>query len=144
MEPENKQAELKVSEGQEDLLNKKVGDLEMEKLKAAEITIEEVSIKDQTKKDSDKVIGKIVHLMCKHPDKEELIPITKVFYRKDEKESVKEAGLWYNVDKVGDIQKGSALASLMSHKGVLTVRELAKQKVGAEPNEAGYLCIKAY
>ncbi|GAG31479.1 unnamed protein product, partial [marine sediment metagenome] len=58
--------------------------------------------------------------------------------------SVKATGLWYNLDKNGEIQKGSALAFLMKHKNVMTIAELKNQKVEAEPNEAGYLCVKAY
>jgi len=144
MEPETKQAEIKAPESQEDLLNKKVGTIEHEKLKASKVIVKDISIQEQKKKGSDKIAGKITHFLCKHPDKDEPIDITKVLYRKDEKESVKETGLWYNEDKEKNIQKGSPLAVLMSHFNVSILRDLENKELDTEANEAGYLCFKAY
>jgi len=142
METES-QADLNAPVSQEaDVLDKKVGTLEVERLEAKEVTVKDISI--ETKKGSDKPVGKIVHVRCKHPDKDELIDITKVLYRKNEKESVKESGLWYNEDKEENIQKGSAVAVLLNYKKVTTLKELAGKEMATEPNEAGYLCFKAY
>ncbi len=145
MDSETKQTELKTTEeSQEDLLDKKVGTLEPEKLKPGKIVVKDISIQQQMKKGTDKPVGKIVNFMCKHPDKEDLIKLTKVLFRKDEKESVKESGLWYNEDKENNIQKGSALAVLMSFNNVSTLKELENKELETELNEAGYLCFKAY
>lgn len=145
MDSETKQTELKTTEeSQEDLLDKKVGTLEPEKLKPGKIVVKDISIQQQMKKGTDKPVGKIVNFMCKHPDKEDLIKLTKVLFRKDEKESVKESGLWYNEDKENNIQKGSALAVLMSYNNVSTLKELENKELETELNEAGYLCFKAY
>ncbi len=143
MEPEQ-QAELKAPESQEDLLSKKVGDLEIERLAAKNVVVKDISIQDQTKKDTGKVVGKIAHFMCKHPDKEELIDMSKVLYRKTEEGAVKESGLWYGEDKEKNIQKGSALAILMNYRNVTTLKELENQELETKANEAGFLCFKAY
>ena len=55
MEPEKQEA-LKAPENQEDLLNKKVGTLEPEKLQAKKITVKDISIQNQTKKGSDNAL----------------------------------------------------------------------------------------
>ncbi len=140
-----KQVELKTAEeSQEDLLDKKVGTLEPEKLKPGKVVVKDISIQQQMKKGTDKPVGKLAMFMCKHSDKEELIKLTKVLWRKDEKESVKESGLWYNEDKIKDIQKGSPLAVLMNYNNVSTLKELENKELETELNEAGYLCFKAY
>lgn len=140
-----KQTEIKpTEESQEDLLNKKVGTLEPEKLKPAKVLVKDISIQQQMKKGTDKPVGKLAIFMCKHPDKEELIKLSKVLFRKDEKESVKESGLWYNKDKEDNIQKGSPLAVLLEYNKVLTLKDLENQELETELNEAGYLCFKAY
>lgn len=140
-----KQTEIKApEESQEDLLNKKVGTLEPEKLKPGKVLVKDISIQQQMKKGTDKPVGKLAIFMCKHPDKEDLIKLSKVLFRKDEKESVKESGLWYNQDKIKDIQKGSALAVLINHNNVSTLKELENKELETDLNEAGYLCFKAY
>lgn len=144
METEEKQADLKASESQEDVLNKKVGNIETVKLQPGKVVAKDVTIEIQRKKDSEVIAGKIVHVRCKHPDREELIDITKVLYRKDAKEKVKESGLWYNEDKEGNIQKGSAVAVLMNFVGKTTLRALENTELETETNDAGYLCFKAY
>jgi len=128
----------------EDALNKKVGDIEAERLKPGKVMVDSVSIQLQMKKGTDKPVGKLAHVMCKHPDREELIKITKVLFRRDEKDSVKESGLWMNYDKEGNIQKDSSVAVLINHNKVSTLRELEKKMLDTELNEAGYLCFKAY
>lgn len=140
----DKQEALKAPESQDDLLNKKVGTLEPEKLQAKKITVKDISIQNQTKKDSDKVVGKMVHLMCKHPDKEELLDMTRILYRKNPKASVTDTGLWYNEDKEKNIQKGSPVAILMEYFSVKLLKELEGKELETEANDAGYLGIKAY
>lgn len=144
METETKQADLKAPESQEDVLNKKVGTIEAEKLRAVKVIAKEVTVEPQFKKGIEKPVGKMVHVRCKHPDKEELIDITKALYRKDAKDSVKESGLWYNEDREGNIQKGSVISILMNFIDKVTLKDIENIELETEPNDAGYLCFKAY
>lgn len=124
-------------------LDKGVGTKEPEKLKAVPVVILGVEIKDQTKKDSDKVIGKIAHFLCEHPDKDDPIYISKIKYFKDE-DNLAEAGSWYGEDEDGNILKASALAKLMVHYEVATLNSFIGTKVNTIANKAGYLCLKAF
>lgn len=152
METENKQAGLKAPVAQEDdsRLDKKVGDIEPEKLAAVRVKVISVEIKTQRKKQlSDRpgeqtgsIVGDIVNLTCKHPDKEENLVISKVKYEKDGK--LKEAGLWYNEDKEGDIQKGSALSTFLSHYACANLKAIEGQEINTAVNDQGYLVAKAY
>lgn len=143
MGSEKNEAE-KATESQEGYLDRKVGDIEREKLEAVPITVKSVSVEIQTKKDTGKNVGKMLHLMCKHPGKEELIDMSKILYRKTEEEGVKELGLWYNEDKEGNIQKGSPVAVLMGFCSVAFLRDLEGKELQTKLNKEGYLSIKAY
>ena len=139
---ETKQDELKSNnqEGDSRLYNP-IGDIEVKKLDPKKVLVKTLAITTQKNK-KDEVVGDIVLMECKHPDQDDTIPISKVLYLKDK--SIKEAGLWYNQDKEDNIQKGSALAALMSYVGVKTLSEFVNKELETEANDAGYLCFKGY
>ena len=90
----------------ENLLDKKIGDKELPKLEAKPVQVQGVKVEPKFKKtDPDKEVGKIVVLICKHPDKEELMEFTQMKILKNDKEKV--VGLWYHLDEDGNLQKGS-------------------------------------
>lgn len=143
MEPENKEAD-KATESQEDLLNKKVGNIEREKLEALPVVVKGISVQTQKKKDTGKTVGKMLHLLCKHPKKDDLIDMTKILYRKTEEDAVKELGLWYNEDTQKNIQKASPVAVLMDFCSVAYLKDLEDKELETKQNNDGYLAIKAY
>lgn len=143
METEKIQADLNASVSQEadTRLNKVIGTIEQEKLEPKLVIVKKAIIQAKKNKDG-KMVGDIVILTVKHPDKEETIDISKVFFLRDKK--VNEMGLWYNEDKQGNIQKGSALAYALSFYQVNSISELEGKELKTDTNDAGYLCIKAY
>jgi len=142
MENETNQAEQPVSQVV-DRLNKPVGVLESQKLEAKEIQCQGVKVVEKFKKeDPTTKVGDIVILACKHPDKDEPMEMSKVQHIVGT--SVKEVGLWYNEDKEGNIQKGSALADLLKHNKVPNLNALIGKEFETVVNNAGFLVIKAY
>lgn len=123
-------------------LDKKIGTKEGERLAAKNVIVKDVRIEDQYKKATNVLVGKMVHVDVKHPDKEELVSLTKCLYLKGR--TVTESGLWYNEDSDGNIQKGSALSSVLKHYKAPTLRALLEMELETEPNAAGYICIKAF
>lgn len=143
MEPEKTQQKIE-PESQEDFLTKKVGTLEKEKLEALPVVVKDVSVQPLIKKDTKKVAGKMLHIYCKHPKKEEIVDMTKILYRKTEEDAVKELGLWYNEDKEKNIQKGSPVAILMDFVQIEYLADLIDKEIETKHNAEGYLAIKAY
>lgn len=84
----------------------------------------------------------MAHLMCLHPDHEELIDLSKAWTLRNDK--VTETGLWYNEDKDGNILKNSALACVLRTFNCANLGELVSKSISTKPNDAGYLGIKAY
>ncbi|KKM60206.1 hypothetical protein LCGC14_1544130 [marine sediment metagenome] len=128
----------------QDKLNKPIGTKEIPKLEAKEVEVQGLRLDPKTKKDSDKIVGELLVLICKHPDREELIEFTKVKILKGE--NLKVLGLWYGEDEDKNIQKGSAIAELMSFVGVDSLGELTGKKVQTveQSKDVTYLCVKAY
>ena len=126
-------------ENQEELLNKKTGDKEIPKLEAKEVEVQGVRIDEVGAKKN-----QIVVLICKHPDKEELIELTKIKLLKNEKAKV--VGLWYSEDEDKNIQKGSSLGELLIVAGTETPKELIGKRLPTiqESKDSQYLCIKGY
>ncbi len=125
-----------------DRLNKPVGEKEAKKLEAKPVLCQGVKIEDRQNKEKTKVIGSVVQLICKHPDKDEVMNISKAQYILDKQ--IKEAGIWYNEDEDGNIQKGSVLANLISYYKVPNLNALIGKDLETDKNTAGFLVIKAY
>jgi len=113
-----------------------IGKIEQEKvaLKPAKVKIVGVSVED-TKK-AKKVVYEV-----KHPDREEPIHISAVAYLFDR--AIKVSGTWFNLDKDGQLQKGSANVVLLQRIGAATLEEAIGKEVETEL-DGNYLCFKAY
>ena len=85
--------------------------------------------------------GKKLAVEVKHPDREETFTMSSVAYLQDKQVVTK--GLWFNKDKDGKIQKGSALAVFLDKTGVKTISSLVGKEVDTDL-DGNYLCFKAY
>jgi hypothetical protein len=112
-------------------------------LKPAKVTITGVRIQTKTK-DEKEMKSPLVHVIVKHPDREEPLELSKVKYIKADKVAV--ASLWANVDSDGLIAKSSAVAELLRFMKVNTIDELTGKEIEAveQSKEDLYLCLKAY
>ena len=121
-------------------LKKPVGNLDPERLKASKVGIVGVEIETVEKAKADKVVFTV-----EHPDSDKPLKISsaKILTGK-KKDKLKSTGLWYNVDKEDNIQKGSALAEVMSFIGISTLDEARGKEVELVEDDDGYLTIKAY
>lgn len=127
--------EVKKMETQEEL-KIGIGNLEPERttLKPAQVKIVDVRIEDTPK-------AKKVVFEVKHPDKDRTIKISSVARIVDK--SLKVTGTWLNLDKEGNLQKGSALVDLLKRLGVNTIEESKGKEIFTEL-DGDYLCFKAY
>lgn len=122
----------------QDILNKPIGNIEPEKktLTPEKITIIDVKVENVEKVKSDKVLFE-----CKHPDREETINISSVSFIEDK--NIVSRGTWVNIDKDGNLQKGSALTVLMNFLKIATLQE-AKGKEIDTVLDGKYLTLKSY
>jgi len=116
-----------------------VGTIEEEREK---LEPKKVKIVNWIKKPVEKAHGDKIEFEVKHPDKEETIRISAVSFLRDK--SVVTSGTWFNLDKEGKIQKGSALANLLKHLGVKNLNESQGKEIETETDDKGFLCFKAY
>jgi len=114
-----------------------IGTKEATTLKPAKVKIASVSIEAVGEKGNKKVVCEV-----KHPDKEELIKISAVAYRKAN--AIENSGTWLNQDEDKLIRKGSALAVFLEVVGVNSIKELEGKDADTELDAKGYLCFKAY
>jgi len=122
-----------------DKLEKGIGTKEAEILKPAKVKIEKVSLVEV--KIGNQLREKLV-CSVKHPDREELIEISKVKYQR--KDKLKTSGLWYKEDEDGLIQKGTALAELLTFTNSPNIKSLIGKEIDTVADEEGYLCFKIY
>lgn len=124
---------------QNDLLDKKIGDKEIPKLEAKVIQVQGVRIDEVGDKKN-----KIVILICKHPDKEEVVEFSKIKLLRNDKAKI--VGLWVSVDEDENIQKGSALSELLKIAPAETINDLVGKELPTieEGKDSSYLCIKGY
>lgn len=119
-------------------LKKGIGDKEPKKLETGKVRVLGAKIEHIEKAKQD-----IVIFMVKHPDKEDPLDLSKAkVLRKGDK--LKVIGLWYQLDEDENIQKGTALAEVMSFYDIPTLEEATGKEVETVEDEEGYLCLKAY
>jgi len=120
-------------------LKKGVGNIEAEKLEAKPVKILDVGLRAVQfgNKENEKVV-----FSAKHPDKEEVIEISTV--KHEVNNNLKETGIWFSIDKEGNIQKGSALANLLRYWNVENLEATKGNNVQTIVDSKGYLCFKAY
>jgi hypothetical protein len=112
-------------------------------LKPAKVKILGVKIQTKTKEEKE-MKSPLVHILVKHPDREEPLELSKIKFIKADKIVV--TSLWANLDSEGLISKSSAIAELLRFMKVNTIEELAGKEIEAveQSKEDLYLCLKAY
>lgn len=128
-----------------DVANKKVGTIEPKKNILEPKQVEIIAIQEQTKKSDDTKMKKpLVNVMCKHPDKDELIKISKIKIVSNDKVFVK--SLWVVEDDDNNFQKGGAVDDLLKFmkKDCLADCYNCKIDTVAEDDDKPFLCLKAY
>lgn len=120
------------------------GNTPKEVLKPKPVKVQGVRIDPKQKKDSGLEAGKIVVLICKHPDREELFELTKIKTLK--MDTIKVSGIWLNLDKNGKIQMDSPVDILLGYANVNNLDELVGKELPTvvQSDKVSYLCIKAY
>ena len=122
-------------------MENKVGTEEAPRLTAKDCTVVSIKKVEVQKRDKTGVLDKIV-VAIKHPDSKDSIETSDVVYI--EEKAVKQKCLWYFVDSKGEIQKGSALAVLLAHYGIGSLKDLVGKTVKTEVGDRGYLVLKAF
>lgn len=89
-----------------------------------------------------KEVGNKLVLLCKHPDKEELIKISELVFVAGK--TLKTSTMWINIDEDGNIQKGSIIANLLDKYQAKNVNELVGKTLQTELDENKFLAVKAY
>lgn len=132
-----------------DLFNKPVGNKEAQKLAAKPVQIQgkvleslKYKADNPDPKKAGKEWGKRLVLLCKHPDKEEIVKIHTIRFIAGE--SVKEDDLLVRLDVDGNIEKGSKVALLLSKYQLAVINDLDGKTVDTELGKSGYLVIKCY
>ena len=130
-------------ETQELLFHTPLGTIEQSKLKPKPLKIASVVIKSKTKEDKE-MRTPLAIFMCKHPDSEELIKISKIKTLKEDRVSV--VSTWVQLDKEGKIQKSSAIDKILTKLDCKVLSELYGKEIESvyESESMPYLCLKLY
>jgi len=129
----------------EDILNKKTGtnDVPKNTVKPAKVKIVSVVIKEKNK-EGKTMDTPLAQFFVKHPEKEELLIISKVKYIDGDKAVSK--GFWVQTDDEGNFFKGSAIDLILKVLGVETLSDTYGKEIDTveESKDKPYLCLKAY
>jgi hypothetical protein len=128
-----------------EIIKKKVGNVEQPRSTVSPAVVKIASVLLKTKDKNDKeMTTPLVQFMVKHPDKEELITISKVKYIDGDKAVAK--GFWVQTDDDDNFYKGSAIDLILKKLGVETLDETYGKDIDTieESKDSPYLCLKAY
>ena len=132
-------------ENETNILQTKTGEKEQPKTTVgpAKVKIASVVIKDKDK-DGKKMTTPLAQFMVKHPDKEELILISKIKFLQGEKLVAK--GFWVQLDEDNKFYKGSTIDLILKCLKCETLEDTYGKEIDTvEENEnSPYLCLKAY
>ncbi len=127
------------------VLEKKVGNVEQEKktLTPARVTI--VGIVEKIEKpDGNKYKVPLIHMLCKHPEKDDPIAISKIKLIVEDKVITKT--LWVVLDKDENIQMDSALDNILkfAKKDNIAALEGISFDTVVESKDSSFLCLKLF
>jgi len=125
---------------QNDLDTIGVGTKEKQSLTPKPVKVISHKINPVSDRDGKEVGDKLV-LVCKHPEREDPIELSKVTYLKGKQ--VTSSGLWVHQDEDGLIPKNSALATAMNKYGCASIKEFDGKEIQTDI-DGSYLVIKAY
>jgi len=130
---------METDEKKHDPLTVGVGNKDLPTINPATVRIMDASL--QPKKE-----GKLtlLNLSCKHPNKEEVINLSKIKILEGEK--LKTLSLWVAQDDDGQIQKGSSVALLLQFLNAENVKALEGMEIMTvkESEDSKYLVLKCY
>ena len=138
MEPENEKPSTSV-------LGKKVGTIDKKSNKLAPSQVTIVGVSEKTEKpDGTKFKLPLVQILCKHPDREDPIAISKITLIDDKKVITKTT--WADVDKDGNIQKGSAIDDVLKFFGCDCLSDIEGKEIHTvvESKDSSFLCLKLF
>jgi hypothetical protein len=120
-----------------------IGTKETSKLKPAKVKIVSVEFQTETK-EKKKMNTPLAIINCKHPDREEIIKLSRIKCERNGKLDV--VTLWVSLDDEGKFQKSSAISELLRFLKVETLENLYGKEIEAieQSKEDTYLCLKAY
>ena len=128
-----------------EILNKKAGNTEQPKstVLPAKVKIASVVIKE-TNKEGIKMKTPLLQFFVKHPEKDELLVISKVKCIDGDKAIAK--GFWVQTDADGNFYKGSAIDLVLKQLKVETLEDTYGLEIDTvtESKDSPYLCLKAY
>jgi len=136
---------MEENENSSNILNTKTGNNERPRgtVSPAKVTIASVVIKEKDK-EGKTMTTPIAQFMVKHPDKDDLIIISKVQLIENKK--IINKGFWVETDEEGNFFKGSAVSVVLNKLGCETLADTYGKEIDTieESEESPYLCIKAY
>ncbi len=136
---------MEENENSSDILNTKTGDNERPKgtVSPAKVTIASVVIKTKDK-EGKTMTTPLAQFMVKHPEKDDLIVLSKVQLIENKK--IINKGFWVETDEDGNFFKGSAVSVVLEYLKCNTLADTYGKEMDTieESEESPYLCLKAY
>lgn len=131
-----------MTEDNQGILNIGIGTKEPVTLKPGKVVVEGVKLVPKEK--DGKVVGELITLICKHPDKSESIELSNAKILANEK--VKLSALWFNKDEDGNLAKRSVPSQILKYYNVPNFGELVGKEIETitQSESNTFLCIKAY
>lgn len=127
------------------ILDTKTGNKDVPKntVGPAKVKITSVYIKEKNQ-EGKTMKTPLAQFMVKHPDKDELIAISKVKYIDGDKAVTK--GFWVQRDEYGEFYKGSTIDLILTKLGCETLAGTYGMEIDTveESKDIPYLCLKAY
>ena len=127
----------------EKLMKTNIGTKEIQTLNPAKVKIVSVEFQTETK-EGKKMDTPLAHFNCKHPNREELISITKVKYERNGKLEV--VGFWVQLDEDEKFKKSSAISALLKFLDCENLEDTYNKEIDTtkQSEDNLYLCLKAY
>ncbi len=120
-----------------------IGTKEPVTLKPKKVRVENVML--ESKEKDGKVVGELIVLICKHPDREEAIEISNV-KTLGIGDKVKLSALWFNKDEDGKLAKKSVASQVLRYYDVNNFGDLIGTDIDTvvQSESNSFLCVKAY
>jgi hypothetical protein len=124
-------------------LDKKIGTKDKQMLTAGSVLVKDIVLTPKPTKKGGEI--KLVELICKHPEKDDLkISNVKVKIVQGNNETIKKDTLWYTLDSDGNVANYSTLGKFLKFYKKDCLNALKDSYIETETDSAGYLCAKAY
>lgn len=127
----------------QELMKTEIGTKENPTLNPTKIKIVSVRIQTNTKEGKE-MKTPLAYFECKHPDKEELISLSKVKYEKNGKLNV--VSLWIQLDEDNKLKKSSSVSAVLNFLKCASLEEVYGKEIDTvkQSEDSAYLCLKAY